>query len=157
MNLGTAAGIKLGTAPTTRSIALASKSVFHGQSAAAYFGQGSAQRLVLELDGIIVERDPSVAYDIYIDLPKGASPDPKAASYVGSLDFYTPRLKGGASARYDITPLARRAGFGDRELAITFVPVDLAGPTQPGAAAPQRTGEVTIRSLAVRVVASQPQ
>jgi hypothetical protein len=144
--LGAVQGVRLSAAaPVSRTIPLA---------AAQPLG---ARRLVLEIGDITFTAPPSVAYDVYVDLPPGAAPDPHGPHHVGSLTFYgldgrRPPAHGHAPGqRYDITSAARAPGAAPAAVSVTLVPFELVT-TSGGAPAAPRGSNVVIGRIEVRAV-----
>ena len=49
---------------------------------------GASHRVVLQITDIQYERSPGVYYEVYLDLPTGASQSPKSPYFVGNLSFF---------------------------------------------------------------------
>jgi tyrosinase len=81
------------------------------------------KRVVLSLEGIQFDRNPGVAYEVYINLPEGQEPDYRSEYFAGTLGFFglePDHVHGGghgpeaeehqqpsATVSYDITPNVR--------------------------------------------------
>lgn len=118
---------------------------------------------VLVVEGVQAENNPEVLYEVYVNLPEGATPDPRSIHYAGTLSFFgavrtqmgdTHAGHGAASGNiysFNITRLVaaqQQAGkwTGDTPN-ITFVPVD-------GTGAPSKVADGSKPSVAkVMIVA----
>ncbi len=147
IRLGGTTNVKLSaTAPVSRMVSLATQKPFDGKC-----------RLMLELADITFSAPPSVAFEVYVDLPAGAAPKPGDAHHVGSLTFYGldgKRSPPGAHAvgqLFDITSPARAKAFGGGKLEVTFVPFPLVVATS-GSSAPTPVSGVEIGRIEVRLV-----
>ncbi|HVF58409.1 MAG TPA: hypothetical protein VNJ70_01150 [Thermoanaerobaculia bacterium] len=47
--------------------------------------------LVVRFEGIDWERSPGLHYEVYVNLPAGAKPDPEGPHFVGNLSFFGPQ------------------------------------------------------------------
>ena len=111
-------------------------------------GSRGGALVVLTIDGIRGEGMPGASFDVYLNLPAGARPNPQGDLYVGSISLFgvqpwDDRAMGhadhggkrpSATQSFDITDAVRslQAGEGEtRDLTVTFVPVDLAGSSGP--------------------------
>lgn len=162
LRLGTAQRVALSPgAAVSRTIPLATRTVFGARPPAALFAPASPHRLVLDIGGITFSAPPSVAYEVYVDLPAGAKPDPASPYHAGSLTFYgldgrpTAANQRAAGQIFDITALARMPGFDPAKLTVTFVPFDLVT-TPHGTPAAPRHSDVVVGRIDVRV-ADEPR
>lgn len=84
-------------------------------------------RLRLAVEGLRLLR-PGLAYEVYLNLPEGAEPDPKGPHFLGLVALYSPPDQSGETTRsFDLAPAARalrEGGQGTVELRVTFVPAD---------------------------------
>jgi tyrosinase len=94
-------------------------------------------RVVLSLEGIQFDRNPGVAYEVYINLPEGQEPDYRSEYFAGTLGFFglePDHVHGGhdpeaqqpsATVSYDITPnvraLQERGEWREGQVSATFV------------------------------------
>ena len=162
LRLGMAQRVALSPgAAVSRTIPLATRTVLGARPAAALFAAASPHRLVLDVGDITFSAPPSVAYEVYVDLPAGAKPDPGSPYHAGSLTFYgldgrrTAANQRAAGQIFDITPLARMPGFDPSKLTVTFVPFDLVT-TPHGAPGAPRHSDVVVGRIEVRV-ADEPR
>jgi tyrosinase len=164
--LGATRGVRLSaTAPVSRVVPLATQRLLGAHPAAALFSASSSERMILEIGEITFHTAPSVAYDVYVDLPAGTSPDPAGPYHVGKLTFFGlgPTGEGmagmpmsqGTGELFDISRLARRPGFDPSKLSVTFVPFDLVV-TASGASAVTPSSDVTVGTIDVRAVNIAP-
>jgi len=89
---------ELGAEPTRVAVQLAAPAsaaaeMVEAQAAARTAGEqtsemGGEQRMVLGLDGVQYDENPSVTYEIYLNLPEGQQPDYTSDYYVGNLGFF---------------------------------------------------------------------
>ncbi|HEX6747609.1 MAG TPA: tyrosinase family protein [Longimicrobium sp.] len=151
-----AQGATLGSAPVSVELAVS------GGLREALSAGGAGRRIELRLEGIRVDRNPGVAYHIYLGLAPGEAPrtlDPENPhpAYIGTLDFFEIISKlrhdraaaaNGYTVAADITDLTRTAGarVTGSHLMVTFVPEGLGG--RPRAAAPTRIRRVLVRAVA---------
>jgi hypothetical protein len=54
----------------------------------AAIAQSQTETLALELDGVEAERQPGVAWQVYVGLPANAAPDPTSPYYVGNVVLF---------------------------------------------------------------------
>ncbi|HEX9671533.1 MAG TPA: hypothetical protein VGC93_18845 [Thermoanaerobaculia bacterium] len=94
-------------------------------------------RLLLAIEGLELLR-PGVAYEVYMNLPEGAEPDPKGPHFLGLVALYTrPEQAGETTRSLDLAPAVqalRERGLLPGELRVTFVPADgdkVAAPAGP--------------------------
>lgn len=142
--LGVVQGVRLSAAaPVSRTIPLARQLL-------------GSRALVLEIGDITFPAVPSVAYEVYVDLPAGAPPDPHGAHHAGTLTFYgldgRHAAANAAGQMFDITRIARASGSDPASITVTLVPFDLV--TAPGGAA--RSANVVIGRMEVRAI-SEPR
>ncbi len=82
-------------------------------------------RLRLAIEGLELLR-PGVAYEVYLNLPEGAKPDPKGPHFLGLVALYAPPGRAPEAMRtFDLAPAARalrELGRWTGELRVTFVP-----------------------------------
>jgi tyrosinase len=118
--------------------------------------EAEPSRVYLNLEGIEGERNPGVAYAVYVNLPddEDADTDPER-HYVGNVSFFGIELAtdtsrddhGGHGLRYafDITPLVNELRKKNRwdpaQMKVTFSPLRVQAP--PGAAPTARAAEPT--------------
>jgi hypothetical protein len=93
----------------------------------------AGQRLHLLIRGLTMESAPGVIYQIYLNLPRNATPTANDPHYVGSLNFYNATTPGAARPptmqSFDVTELMRRDGQADREHpTIVFIAVNTPAP-----------------------------
>ena len=86
-DLQTGPAIPLGTAPVNLSLSLKPQAQARFQELARA-PEGKARPILLNVEGIEVDRTPGVYYEIYVDLPQGEKPDFSSPSYVGNLAFF---------------------------------------------------------------------
>jgi len=117
------------------------------------------RRVLLEITGINDDQPPSVGFEVYVNLPPGAQPDPSSPNYVGNLDLFG--AKHGAHAHgsdsgqlFDITALSREPKFDANAIRVVVVPFDLLRP-KSGAAPLQRSGNTVIGKVRVLVADDQ--
>jgi tyrosinase len=98
----------------------------------------NAERLILTVDGVQFDKTPGVYYEVYVNLPEGAKPDPRSVYHVGNLSFFGLKPHDGRhapgaaaqepniAARFNITAavgeLHRNQKLNADELRVTFVP-----------------------------------
>lgn len=91
---------------------------------------GGDRRIYLTLDDLMTNAAPGVNYDVYLNLPDPALPDP-SPFYAGTINFFTALMLAGAktmaapSIALDVTELARSLqanGALDGGLTVTIVP-----------------------------------
>jgi hypothetical protein len=98
-------------------------------------------RVVLSLEGVQFDRNPGVAYEVYINLPEGQEPDYRSEYFAGTLGFFglePDHVHGGghapeaeehqqpsATVSYDVTPNVRalqaRGEWREGQVSATFV------------------------------------
>ena len=91
---------------------------------------GAAERVQLIIEDIKSDQPIGAYYQVYLNLPEGAAPDPKGIHYVGNFSFFgrtpaTGRCGPGACGQvFDITELVKRQteqGVWQDEPSLTFV------------------------------------
>jgi len=137
---GQEGGMQLGTTPSRLVLSPAA-----GENIAS--GNG---RLVLRLDGLQADTPGGLTYELYLNLPPDARPDPEGPHYVGTLAFFgrTPGLGqpgAGTSQVYDVTAvvhgLAARGLWKEGQApSVTFVPRGLES-ARTGKPLPVETGK----------------
>lgn len=131
--------IELGAAPVTVPIEMQDENREEvAEMAAAEFVEN---RVVLSLEGIQFDRNPGVAYEVYINLPEGQEPDYRSEYFAGTLGFFglePDHVHGGghgheaeehqqpsATVSYDVTPNVRalqaRGEWREGPVSATFV------------------------------------
>jgi tyrosinase len=129
------AALKLGDGPATIELArTASISAFHNMvstlTAAAPASTGRKQ-IYLAVDRLTTDEQPRTGYNVYLELPKNASPQVAAGHYVGSINFFHahPAAKTHDAHAlgyvFDVTELAASLAVKDRlsrTPALTVVP-----------------------------------
>ncbi|HEX6747610.1 MAG TPA: hypothetical protein VF092_10005, partial [Longimicrobium sp.] len=123
------------------------------------------QRFELRLEGVSVERNPGLAYHVYLNLPPAADPGargPEDAHYLATLDFYeivSHLSQGPAAARRgytvaaEVTPavraLAARGALAGSRFTVTLVPEgnELPGGGRSAPAASARIARVVLRPV----------
>lgn len=51
-------------------------------------GLGAAKTVQLALDNVTTDQQPEVLYDVYLDLPADAAPNPDGPNFVGTINFF---------------------------------------------------------------------
>jgi len=121
---------------------------------------GAERAMVLNVEGIELEKMPGGYYEIYMNLPQGERPDFQSKNYVGNLSFFglptsANNHAGEEAARYsyDITKIINRLKsdreWKGREVRVTFVKQDVIPPpgmkpTEEAAPVPVRIHRLTI-------------
>lgn len=81
--------------------------------------------LRLAIEGLELLR-PGRAYEVYLNLPEGAAPDPKGPHFLGLVALYAPPGEGAETLRtFDLAPAAqalRQQGRWTGDVRVTFVP-----------------------------------
>lgn len=85
-------------------------------------------RLRLAIEGLQLLR-PGRAYEVYLNLPEGAAPDPKGPHFLGLVALYAPAGDPAETTRtFDLAPAAQalreRGRWTAGELRVTFIPAD---------------------------------
>jgi tyrosinase len=121
------------------------------------FAEVPDTRVILNIQGIQLEKQPGVYYEVYVNLPPGAAPDFQSIYYAGNLPFFGFEAHAdhagpeGGSHSFDITALARELKaqnqWNEGNVAVTFVPRGLVGATGQTAAAPQATPPVKVGKI----------
>lgn len=120
-----AAPVELATNPVTVQIVMRDDARQQIETALA---PSSRTNLILSIEGIAYDKAPEVHYEVYLDLPKDATPSYKSIYFVGNLAFFQPRA-GAADrasvARFDITKTVRALKsfklWNDAQVSVTFV------------------------------------
>jgi hypothetical protein len=122
-------------------------------------------RLRLDVDGVEVDEDPGVVYEVYLNLPGDpAAAEPEESHFVGHVTFFGAKrqpagaaeghVHGGVRHTFDITPvvagLRARGGWNEDQVQVSFVPLGLLPPpgyepeeaTARAAAEPQPTARI---------------
>jgi tyrosinase len=84
-----------------------------------------ARTLVLRVEGIKVDAQPGVIYEVYVGLPAGQKPEPSSPHFVGTLSTFGAEHAGaeGMTAAWPIDAAAARALQGNpNDVQVTFVP-----------------------------------
>ncbi len=84
-----------------------------------------ARTLVLRVEGIKVDAQPGVIYEVYVGLPAGQKPEPASPHFVGTLSTFGAEHAGGEgmTAAWPIDAAAARALQGNpNDVQVTFVP-----------------------------------
>jgi hypothetical protein len=139
-------GLTLGATPQSMSMRLPAAPV----RARAQTAITSAERsLVLRVEGITVDKQPDIIYDVYVGLPAGQKPDPAGPFFVGTLSTFGADHAGpeGLTAAWKIDEAAARAlqAKGDT-VSVTFVP---RGVLLNGREQIQPQGKVTFKRMRV--------
>jgi tyrosinase len=131
--------IELGAAPVTVPIEMQDENREEVAEVAA--AEVVENRVVLSLEGIQFDRNPGVAYEVYINLPEGQEPDYRSEYFAGTLGFFglePDHVHGGghgheaeehqqpsATVSYDVTPNVRalqaRGEWREGPVSVTFV------------------------------------
>jgi hypothetical protein len=98
------------------------------------FTKARTKRLTLVLHGVTAASDPSVPFNIFINLPERAGPDRNDPGYVSALNFYgmPNRQSDVRSVRYEVSRHFQRlkqSGRGKCPIVLTFV---TSAPPRPG-------------------------
>jgi hypothetical protein len=161
VRLGSSSGVHLSASvPVSRTVTLATRQRLGAANNAVTFAANSPRKLILEVGEITFTTPPSVAYDVYVDLPPGTPPDREGPYHVGTLTFFGLGSEGmpmpnGPGELFDISRIARRPGFDPAKLQVTFVPFDLVVTASGGPGTP-RESTVTVGTLDVRAVDTAP-
>ena len=114
------AQIELGAEPVTVAVPLRPEDNERLLQAAAEPG-----RLRLAIEGLRLVR-PGRAYEVYLNLPEGAAPDPKGPHFLGLVALYAPAGDPAETTRsFDLAPAVqalRERGRWPGEVKVTFVP-----------------------------------
>ncbi len=117
--------------------------------------ESKTDTLFLELDDVEAEKQPGVAWAVYVGLPPGSEPDSKSPYYVGSLSLFGVGIRSEAPhgfkpARF-LYPLNRalQAAMKENEerLTVTFVPLGIlidGKPSRPDVKFPVHIGKTAI-------------
>jgi hypothetical protein len=112
--------IELGAEPVTVEVPLRPEDNQRVLAAAAEPG-----RLRLAIEGLRLLR-PGRAYEVYLNLPEGAAPDPKGPHFLGLVALYAPTGDPAETTRsFDLAPAVQALRERDRwpgEVKVTFVP-----------------------------------
>ncbi|MBV9999514.1 MAG: tyrosinase family protein [Verrucomicrobia bacterium] len=147
--------------PTVKEVPLTGRNVFGARAvkeALLDVPSGKERHLLLELSGIDYQTVPAAAYQVYVNLPEGATPTPDSSNYVGSLALFGIKHagahhSGGHSQSFDVTGIVKDQSTDGKSLKVTIVPVPLlvprAGATAAAAAVPIRDAHVTVDRLQV--------
>lgn len=134
-DLGTASqALRLSpVAPTVRDVPLTARTVLGAPGLRAALrapSPGKERRVLLELDGISWDTPPNALYDVFVDLPAGATHDRASTSYVGSLSPFGVHHGHGHTAHdtFDVTRVVQRRHADAQSLKVTLVPVPLLVP-----------------------------
>lgn len=130
----TTAPSRLSEAPLTVSLPLSADT---SNRLRELLARPAGHRIVLEVDDIRYEKPPGIYYEVYLNLPKGAEPDPRGPNFVGNLAFFAlmphPAHKPGESAQpqtggrrdFDITKtvstLMAKEAWTTAQATVTFV------------------------------------
>jgi hypothetical protein len=150
------------TGPRTIPIPLSTERALGNRSAQDLLSEHlPKRRVLLEITGINYDQPPSVGFEVYVNLPQGAQPDPSSPNYVGNLDLFGVKhglhMHGGDGGQlFDITALSREPNFDPNNIRVTVVPFDLLRP-KSGAAPLQRSGNTVIGKVRVLVADDQDQ
>jgi tyrosinase len=127
----TAAAVPLGASPQT--VRLAPTGTENRLTAVApQIQAGGPSRLILTLNGVQAQQDPSTVFRVYLDLPANASPQVADQHYVGLLNFFGATMdaghgmQGGTTAEFDVTGVVARLNAQNslqNETSVTLVPV----------------------------------
>jgi tyrosinase len=102
--------VALGGAPTTVSLAAPAAPAAKAPSGPSLAVTARAGRnFYLRLDGLRAATQPGVAYDVYLDLPEGVTPDRSNASYVGSVNFFAAVVHGAHAAGHAPAAAAKKS------------------------------------------------
>lgn len=113
---------ELGLKPTTVSLELPKET--HDRLMARIQDK---KELVLTVDDIRFDKNPGVYYEVYLNLPKDAQPDPESIHHIGNLGFFRSKRHGAAGHKvaFNITQavqaLQKANAWNERELTVTFV------------------------------------
>jgi len=144
---GKAAQVELARAPVSVTVALPKPAA---DRMLAVAGPAEPGRLQLVIEGLRQMR-PGVPYQVYLNLPEGAAPDPKGPSFVGHVSIFADSDHPADITRtFDITDEVQElqaAGRWGGELRVTFVPAHTADVM---AAAPQGGAFVRFKKVSVR-------
>lgn len=147
--------------PTVKEVPFTSENVFGARAAKDALLDvpvGKERRLLLELGGINYTTVPAVAYQVYVNLPEGATPNPDSSNYVGSLGLFGIKHAGahdhgGHSQTFDVTDIVKGQSSAGNALKVTIVPVPLLVPSPSAAASaaavPIRDAHVTVSRIQV--------
>lgn len=121
----------------------------------ARFAAASKETLLLELDEVEAEKQPGVAWEVYLGPPGGASLDPEGPYYIGSLALFGTGVR--SEAHHKFVPAhfeypigsALKAVFSRNEerITLTFVPSGIlidGKPSRVEVQSPVRIGKLTI-------------
>lgn len=154
---GSSSPVTLGSAPTR--VALPASAL------RAALASPRGKRYELRLEGVFVERNPGLAYHVYLNLPPAAerrAQGPEDSHYLGTLDFYeiVSHLSGNpAAARRGYTvatevtaavrALAARGALAGGRLTVTLVPDgnELPGGGRAAPLASARIARVVLRPV----------
>jgi len=94
----------------------------------AAVGDPSLSRFSIVLRGLTAAAPPGVVYNLYLDLPEGATPGKEDARFIGEINFFgvTQDPQSDRFLNFEITPQLRRALAkrpSTRPLTVTIRPV----------------------------------
>lgn len=128
----------------------------------AQLAESKSATVFVELDGVEAERQPGVAWQVYLGLPEGAAPVEDSPHYIGSLALFGPGIHAASHEKFEPAHFAfpankaLLAGFkaNQERFAITFVPRSIlvdGKPSQPKVESP-----VKVASLSLTVETQRP-
>ncbi|MBV8694797.1 MAG: tyrosinase family protein [Ktedonobacteraceae bacterium] len=148
--------IELGTQPVKVTVPM--EDATRNRVAAMVAAPVVSNRVVLNLEGIHIDRMPAVTYEVYINLPEDQQPDYQSHYYVGSLGFFAFKPHGGAHAAhmqgqqpggkrsFDITgnvqALHQRGEWQGRPVEVTFITSGLLPPAGAESLSPEATAAI---------------
>ncbi len=50
--------------------------------------------VALEIDGVVIDKQPNVYWEVYLGLPKGTAPSPESAHYIGNIALFGHGVRG---------------------------------------------------------------
>lgn len=143
------AGISLAASPKTVELSPAAPNANLAAAAASVAPAGPA-RFLLTLRDVTAQTDPHTTYEVFLDLPEGASKETADQHYVGLLNFFGVASSmehmghGGKTYNFDVTKVManlKNSKALAEKTSVTFVPV---GPPAEGSA-PVISGGIEIQ------------
>lgn len=133
-------GVELGSAPITVELTVPAET--RSALSRAVAEDAGTSRLRLEVEGIEVDEDPGIVYELYLNPPDAASEAPDESHFVGHVSFFgakrarTPgeetHVHGGVRHTFDVSSVVqdlRAQGRWDEDrLTVSFVPLGLLPP-----------------------------
>jgi len=127
-----------------------------------HLAENKGTTVFLELDGVEAERQPGVAWQVYLGLPAGTAPAQDSPYYIGALALFGPGIRTGSHEKFEparfVFPVNRAllAGFkaNQERFTITFVPSGILIDGKPSQ--PKVESSVKVASLAFTVETQKP-